>query len=114
MLAANTGELQTNPTRDGQLSKPEKAGLEMLTRQIAADQKAPDFRAISVRPGIIDTGMQAYMRTLPREKYANVDMFREFHASGQLVPPDVVAAKIVDRLVLGEVENGRCYSYKEL
>lgn len=91
-----------------------KAGLEMLTRQIAADQKAPDFRAISVRPGIIDTGMQAYMRTLPREKYPNVDMFREFHTSGQLVPPDVVAAKIVDRLVLGEVENGRCYSYKEL
>jgi benzil reductase ((S)-benzoin forming) len=91
-----------------------KAGLEMLTRQIAADQKAADFRAITVRPGIIDTGMQAYMRTLPREKYANVDMFREFHASGQLVPPDVVAAKIVDRLVLGEIENGRCYSYKEL
>jgi benzil reductase ((S)-benzoin forming) len=91
-----------------------KAGLEMLTRQIAAEQKAPAFRAISVRPGIIDTGMQGYMRSLPREKYANVDMFREFHASGQLVPPDVVAAKIVDRLVLGDVENGRCYSYKEL
>ncbi|HEX3633699.1 MAG TPA: SDR family NAD(P)-dependent oxidoreductase [Casimicrobiaceae bacterium] len=91
-----------------------KAGLEMLTRQIAAEQKAQAFRAISVRPGIIDTGMQAYMRTLTREKYPNVDMFREFHASGQLVPPDVVAAKIVDRLVLGDVENGRCYSYKEL
>jgi hypothetical protein len=41
-------------------------------------------------------------------------MFRDFHASGQLVPPDVVAGKIVDRLVLGEVENGRSYSYKEL
>ena len=91
-----------------------KAGLEMLTRQIAADQTAPGFRAISVRPGIIDTGMQAYMRSLPREKYANVGMFREFHASGQLVPPDVVAAKIVDRLVLGEVENGRSYTYKDL
>jgi len=91
-----------------------KAGLEMLTRQTAAERKAPAFRAISVRPGIIDTGMQAYMRSLPREKDANVDMFREFHTSGQLVPPDVVAAKIVDRLVLGDVENGRCYSYKEL
>jgi benzil reductase ((S)-benzoin forming) len=91
-----------------------KAGMEMLTRQTASEQTSPTFRAISVRPGIIDTGMQAYMRTLPREKYANVDMFRDFHASGQLVPPDVVAAKIVDRLVLGEVENGRCYSYKEL
>lgn len=91
-----------------------KAGLEMLTRQIVADWKAPGLRAISVRPGIIDTGMQAFMRAQPREAFANVDMFREFHASGQLVPPDVVAAKIVDRLVLGEVENGRSYSYKEL
>lgn len=91
-----------------------KAGLEMLTRQVVADQQAANFRAITVRPGVIDTGMQAYMRALPREIYANVDMFREFHASGQLVPPDVVAAKIVDRLVLGDVENGRCYRYKDL
>lgn len=91
-----------------------KAGLEMLTRQVVADKQASGFRAISVRPGIIDTGMQAYMRAQPRETFANVDMFREFHASGQLVPPDVVAAKIVDRLVLGEVENGRSYLYKEL
>lgn len=91
-----------------------KAGLEMLTRQIVADKKAPAFRAISVRPGIIDTGMQAYMRSRPREALANVDMFREFHATGQLVPPADVAAKIVDRLVLGEVENGRSYNYKDL
>ncbi|MEP6998201.1 MAG: SDR family NAD(P)-dependent oxidoreductase [Betaproteobacteria bacterium] len=91
-----------------------KAGLEMLTRTIVADQSAPAFRAISVRPGIIDTGMQAFMRAQPRETLASVDMFREFHASGQLVLSDVVAAKIVDRLVLGEVENGRAYSYKEL
>jgi benzil reductase ((S)-benzoin forming) len=91
-----------------------KAGLEMLTRQIVADRQAPAFRAISVRPGIIDTGMQAYMRSQPREAFANVDMFREFHASGQLVPPDVVAAKIVDRLVLGEIENGRSYNYRDL
>ena len=54
------------------------------------------------------------MRAQPRETFANVDMFREFHTSGQLVPPDVVAAKIIDRLVLGEVENGRGYNYKEL
>jgi NAD(P)-dependent dehydrogenase (short-subunit alcohol dehydrogenase family) len=81
---------------------------------VVADKQAPGFRAISVRPGIIDTGMQAYMRAQPRESFANVEMFREFHASGQLVPPDVVAAKIVDRLVLGAVENGRSYLYKEL
>jgi benzil reductase ((S)-benzoin forming) len=91
-----------------------KAGLEMLTRQLVAEQQAPGFRAITVRPGIIDTGMQAFMRSRPREAFASVDMFKGFHASGQLVPPDVVAAKIVDRLLLSAVENGRCYSYKEL
>ena len=29
------------------------------TRQLVAEQHAPTFRAISVRPGVIDTGMQA-------------------------------------------------------
>jgi hypothetical protein len=41
-------------------------------------------------------------------------MFVEFHSQGRLVPPDQVAEKIVDRLVVGEVENGRTYSYQEL
>lgn len=91
-----------------------KAGLEMLTRQLVADRQAPGFRAISVRPGIIDTGMQAFMRSQPRAAFANVDMFRGFHDSGQLVMPDAVAAKIVGRLVQGQVENGRCYNYKDL
>ena len=91
-----------------------KCGLEMLTRQVVADAQATELRAISVRPGVIDTGMQTFMRSQSREAFGNVDMFRDFHASGALVPPDVVAAKIVDRLVEGAVENGRCYSYREL
>lgn len=91
-----------------------KAGLEMLTRQLVADRQAPAFRAISIRPGIIDTGMQTFMRSHAPEAFANVDMFRGFHASGQLVAPDVVAAKIVERLMLADIENGRCYSYRDL
>ncbi len=91
-----------------------KAGLEMLTRALAVEQTAPSFRAIAVRPGIIDTDMQQFARTRPRELLPCVDMFREFHSQGRLVPPDVVAAKIVDKLVLGEIEHGRTYSYQEL
>jgi len=91
-----------------------KAGLEMLTRIIAAEQKAPAFRAISVRPGIIDTEMQVFARSQSPEDLPCVDMFREFHSLGQLVPPDVAAAKIVEKLVLAEVEHGRTYSYREL
>jgi len=91
-----------------------KAGLEMLTAALAAEEKGPGFRAISVRPGIIDTDMQVFARSQPREMLPCVDMFVEFHSQGRLVPPDTVAAKIADRLVLGEVENGRTYSYQEL
>ncbi|HZW75150.1 MAG TPA: SDR family NAD(P)-dependent oxidoreductase [Caldimonas sp.] len=91
-----------------------KAGLEMLTTALAAEEKGPGFRAITVRPGIIDTDMQAFTRSHSREVLPCVDMFVEFHSQGRLVPPDTVAAKIVDRLVTAEVDNGRTYSYQEL
>jgi len=91
-----------------------KTGIEMLTRALAVEQTAPSFRSIAVRPGIIDTDMQRFARSRSRESLPCVDIFQEFHSQGRLVPPDVVAAKIVDRLVLGEVEHGRTYSYQEL
>ena len=91
-----------------------KAGLEMLTRVLAAEQTADGFRAVSVRPGIIDTEMQLVARSQSPDALPCVDMFREFHSQGRLVPPDVVAEKIVGKLVLCDVEHGRTYAYQEL
>ncbi len=91
-----------------------KAGLEMLTKQLVADLRTPTLRAITVRPGIIDTGMQVLMRTQPDAVLPSAAMFREFHESGQLVAPAEAAAKIVAKLVLADVEQGRTYTYKEL
>ena len=91
-----------------------KAGLEMLTKALVAEQRASTFRAITVRPGIIDTAMQAFMRSQSKERLPSVGLFEGFHKSGQLVAPDVVAAKIVDRLIMARVEQGRTYSYQEL
>jgi len=85
----------------------------MLTTALATDHRDTGFRAISVRPGIIDTDMQAFMRTQSAETLPAVPMFQAFHSSGQLVPPDVTAGVIVDRLVLAPVEHGRTYSYQE-
>jgi benzil reductase ((S)-benzoin forming) len=113
IINVSSGAAQT-PLPGESLYCAAKAGLEMLTRALALEQTAPGFRAVAVRPGIIDTDMQQFMRTRPRESLPCVDMFREFHSQGRLAPPDVVAAKIVDRLVLGEVEHGRTYSYQEL
>ena len=91
-----------------------KAGLEMLTRTLAAEHGSQRFHAISLRPGVMDTQMQSYARTQSGERLPSVDLFKGFHARGQLVAPDAVARKTVDRLVLGDVEQGRTYSYAEL
>jgi benzil reductase ((S)-benzoin forming) len=91
-----------------------KAGMEMLTRSLAAEQKDATFRAITVRPGVIDTDMQTFARSQSPDVLPSVELFKGFHRDGRLVPPDVVAAKIVDKLVLGEVEHGRTYTYQEL
>ena len=91
-----------------------KAGLEMLTSAIAAEQPASGLRAITIRPGIIDTPMQVFIRSQPAERLPSLGMFQGFLENRQLVPPDVAAAKIVDRLVVGPIENGRIYSYAEL
>lgn len=91
-----------------------KAGLEMLTRTLAAEHDSPRFRAISLRPGIMDTPMQSFARTQSKERLPSVDMFQGFHAGRRLVAPDVVARKVAERLVLGNVDQGRTYSYAEL
>jgi benzil reductase ((S)-benzoin forming) len=91
-----------------------KAGLEMLTRQLAAEQDAATFRAITIRPGVIDTGMQTFMRTQTLETLPSVELFKGFHRDQRLVAPDTVAEKIIDKLVSGDVEQGRTYNYREL
>jgi benzil reductase ((S)-benzoin forming) len=91
-----------------------KAGIEMLTRALAAEQQGPTFRAITVRPGVMDTDMQVFARSQPPEVLPSVELFKGFHREGRLVAPGVVASKIVTRLVVGEVEHGRTYSYQEL
>jgi benzil reductase ((S)-benzoin forming) len=91
-----------------------KAGVEMLTRTLAAERKDASFRAISVRPGVIDTDMQTFARSQSPDILPSVELFKGFHRDGRLVPPDVVAAKIADKLVLGEIEHGRTYTYQEL
>ncbi len=90
-----------------------KAALEMLTRAIAAECSTPRFRCISLRPGIFETGMQAYMRTRDPAEFPSVGLFRGFKDNGLLKDPADVAARIVDRLVLGPIENGRTYGHTD-
>lgn len=91
-----------------------KAGLEMLTAALAVERTDPGFRAITIRPGVIDTQMQVTMRTQSPDVLPMVPMFVGFHRSGQLVRAETTAGVIVDRLVHAPVEHGRTYTYQEL
>jgi benzil reductase ((S)-benzoin forming) len=91
-----------------------KAAIEMLTTSLAADHTAPGFRAITLRPGIFETGMQQFMRSHDRETFPSVDLFREFKDRGILKDPGEVAARVVERLVEGPVDHGRTYSHVDL
>lgn len=91
-----------------------KAALEMLTRSIASEHAEPRFRCVTLRPGIFETGMQAYMRSRDPAEFPSVGMFRGFKENGLLKDPADVAARIVDKLVLGPIENGRTYSHTDL
>jgi benzil reductase ((S)-benzoin forming) len=91
-----------------------KAGIEMLTLALAAEQHARNFRAITARPGVMDTDMQLFARSQPPDVLPSVELFKEFHREGRLVAPASVASKIVSRLVVGDVEQGRTYVYQDL
>lgn len=91
-----------------------KAGLEMLTAGIAAEQGPDGIRAISLRPGIIATDMQVTARSHSEETFPSVGVFRDFHEKGLLVEPDVAAQRIATYVIESPVEQGRTYSYAEL
>jgi len=91
-----------------------KAGLEMLTRALVADLADANFRAVSLRPGVIDTDMQVQARSRDPAAFPSVAMFRDFHASGRLVPPDVVARGVVGKMIVAEVRNGATYRWPDL
>ena len=89
-----------------------KAGIEMVTRALAADH--PDIMSVAVRPGIFETGMQQYMRSLNPVEFPSVALFRSFKDNGLLKNPAEVAARIVERLVVGHVEQGRIYTHLDI
>ncbi len=66
-----------------------KAGLDQLTRALAAELAGSGVAAIAVSPGMLDTGMQARLRGSPAPE---MELFRQAHSAGMLRPPEEAAA----------------------
>lgn len=68
-----------------------KAALHMLYLVLREELKTRDIAVGSLRPGVVDTPMQALIREQPPERFPKVQRFLDLHATGQLEDPQQVA-----------------------
>ncbi|MCB1894093.1 MAG: SDR family oxidoreductase [Zoogloeaceae bacterium] len=74
-----------------------KAALDHHARAVERD-RVPGLRAASVAPGVIDTDMQAVVRSSTADDFPAIDRFRALHRDGQLQSPSATARRLVDYL----------------
>ena len=92
-----------------------KAALEMWTKGLADEGAKYGISAVSVAPGIVDTDMQATIRSVPKEDFPMVERFIEFHNNGDLVAPDDVAESLYRLMTNHSMEDsGNRFDVREL
>ena len=87
-----------------------KAGLEMWARNLAAELAGTGVTVNVVRPGTVDTAMQAHIRTQSAERVGAqmVERFTRFHESGALIAPEL-PARLITQVIAGD-ETGEVIS----
>jgi len=109
-----------NPTAGWGVYCATKSALDMYTRvfnqeQGAAGLGAAGVRAVSLAPGIVDTDMQATIRSSDPAHFPALSKFRDFKQSGALAKPEAVAARILaylDRDDFGATEIDDIRNYQ--
>lgn len=79
-----------------------KAAIDMHVRCVNLEHATEPHpvRAVSLAPGVIDTDMQANIRTAPESDFPDVERFRSLKTEGKLVTSEAAAAKVLDYLDL--------------
>ncbi|MEZ0482831.1 SDR family NAD(P)-dependent oxidoreductase [Planococcus sp. SSTMD024] len=70
-----------------------KAGLDHYTTCLDAEYE--NLKAISVAPGIIDTGMQEKIRESGEADFPQIEHFRDYKRSGKLSSPEDTASGLI-------------------
>ena len=75
-----------------------KAAVEIMTEVIAREERVHGLWAYALSPGVVDTDMQALIRSTPPDRFPQVDRFLRLHADRSFNAPAWVGAYILDRL----------------
>lgn len=84
-----------NPTAGWSVYCATKAALDMYTRVVNAEHREHGVQAVSLAPGVVDTGMQETIRGSSVESFPALARFQDLKASGKLSSPEAVAQRIL-------------------
>lgn len=91
-----------------------KAAINMFTMTAGLELGNSTSKIIAFSPGVMDTDMQATIRSSSEEAFAELATFKHYKESGSLRSPEIVAGALI-RLVLGsDLENGKVYKVNDL
>ncbi|MDX8047079.1 (S)-benzoin forming benzil reductase [Gracilibacillus sp. S3-1-1] len=78
-----------------------KAGLDSFTKSIYLEQKEKPYpvKVASVYPGVIETKLQAEIRSTSKEKFPYVELFNQLFEEGKLQTPLDTAEKLIQLLM---------------
>ena len=74
-----------------------KAAVEMMTRVVGLEEADAGLLAYAVAPGVVDTDMQALIRSTAEERFPDVAKFHRINDEGGFAPSSWVAACILER-----------------
>lgn len=72
-----------------------KAAVDRLTECVALEEAAQGLRAYAVAPGVIDTDMQALIRSTPAERFPDAPRFVEMKRANRFNTPAFVAGHLL-------------------
>jgi benzil reductase ((S)-benzoin forming) len=84
-----------------------KAGMDHFTRCVALEeaQRPRGARVCSLAPGVVDTEMQAQLRSADPSRFPDIDAFVGMKREGALSSPDDAAARVLAMLARADFGN---------
>ena len=76
-----------------------KAAVDMVTEVVAREERRAGLVAVALAPGVVDTDMQALIRSTPAAVFPSVERFRQLHEENGFNDARWVADFILDQLV---------------
>lgn len=88
-----------------------KAALNMLVKLYAAERPGTHFSSLA--PGLVDTGMQVYARSLPADpRFPTIDRLKQAHGTPDMPTPDEAAPRIL--AAMHAIRRGKSGDFHDL